>query len=316
MSLNDGTLSTWFQSLSALRLERDRSYQGGQSGLRALDHSSPRLEKTGRENRMPRRNWWCLISSGTLIAALVAGGGPALEAQTTDPDTPASSPLWWTLTDDVSPQELRQSFRDRKGNLQHYLEALEKGLAAPHPPEQLEYLSYFHSGALHPELLPMWEAFDTFATGSRYHAGWDVKAAEGLRTYGISAAGIEIILPYAYEALARQDRLIQEIGDEQREFIALTRKAAEVLGDQAVRMAMKHRKAEVLAQAANRPLDQVRKLMSSWEIDPTASTMDALLPQLKEALDEKDWQNLRRYLLHEVAPETSAIDFDYSEKLQ
>jgi hypothetical protein len=265
---------------------------------------------------MRQRSWSLSLWSVLPVVVVTLTALTPLEAQTTDPDTPASSPLWWTLTDDISPQELRRSFRDRQGNLQRYLEALEKGAAEPLPAAQLDYLSYFHSGALHPELLPMWEAFDAFALRFRYHQGWPDKAPRELRAFGISPQGAEAIISRAHQHLASVDRLILEIGDQQGELMALARRASEVLGDQAVRMALKEHRPEVIAQATDRPLGQVKKLMDVWEIDPTAASSEELLPELEEVLDSEDWGNLRRYLLREVAPGTSAIDFDYSEKIR
>jgi hypothetical protein len=53
--------------------------------------------------------------------------------------------------------------------------------------------------------------------------------------------------------------------------------------------------------------------MRAWETDPTATSAQKLLPRLKESLSPEDWEGLRAYLLAEVAPVTSAIDFDDPE---
>jgi len=48
-------------------------------------------------------------------------------AQPFDLDTPADSPLWWTVTDAPSPAELRAALRDPEAHLERYPEALAGG---------------------------------------------------------------------------------------------------------------------------------------------------------------------------------------------
>jgi hypothetical protein len=247
------------------------------------------------------------------LGAMVVFPTPAIEAQTTDPETPASSPLWWTLTDDVSPRELRQTFRDRDASLEHYLEAVEKGLVTLYPPEQLEDLVYFHSGALHPELLPFWEAFDAFALRFRYRTGWSEKAPAELRSHGLSEEGARLVIEEAQQHLRDTDALKLELGTKQRDFLALSKKAAAAIGPAGVRHALENRDTRTLARAAGESTEQVQALMRAWETDPTATSAQKLLPRLKESLSPEDWEGLRAYLLAEVAPVTSAIDFDDPE---
>ena len=250
---------------------------------------------------------------GAALALTIAT--PALQAQTTDPETPASSPLWWTLSEDVSPQELRRSFRDHDVILKHYSEALDQGSVASYSPEQLEYLSYFHSGALHPELLPMWEAFDAFALRFRYREEWSDRASRELRRYGVSEAGSELISSEAQEHLQVVDLKKLELGSQQRDFVELMKSAADVMGKPAAKQALRNRDASTLARALGKSANDLRRLLIAWETDPTAVSAKEVLPRLKDKLSAEDWESLRRYLLAEVAPHTSAIDFDDPEAI-
>lgn len=233
--------------------------------------------------------------------------GP-LDAQTTDPKIPASSPVWWTLTDEITPQELRRIYGDPKDSQRRYLLAVEKGLVKPLSPERLEEMVFFQHGGQSPELLPMSEAFDGFAL-RLYRPSWPAAGAEELLAFGISPEGGKAIIEAAERFLLEVDAMIDELGEEQGAFLDIMRRAQERLGGQALNRALEARDVATLSIAAGTPVPETRRLMEAWEIDPAAEVSATTLPRLKDALTPEDWEAFRRYLLIEVAPVSSATDF-------
>ncbi len=254
---------------------------------------------------------WCLSLAGSLVVLLVLCGAATLNAQTTDPKIPGSSPLWWTLTDELSPQELRRIYGDPDDSRRRYLLAVERRLVEPVPPERLDKLVFFQNGALSPELLPMWEAFDAYAVRLRHRPLWDAdKAAEELREFGLSAAGIEIVVHEAGRFLTEVDALIAEVKDGQQDFVEIMRRAEGTLGEKELERALEARNVASLALAAGETVPETRRLMEQWEIDPAASVAERMLPELKRELGSGDWALLRAYLLEEVSPLSSAIELE------
>jgi hypothetical protein len=101
-----------------LLVVNDGSASPGPGGWRA----------TAKEVRSMKRTPWYPSLAGSVVIALVLGGAAILSAQTTDPKVPASSPLWWTLTDELSPQELRRIYADPADSRRRYLLAVERHL--------------------------------------------------------------------------------------------------------------------------------------------------------------------------------------------
>jgi len=252
----------------------------------------------------------CFLSVAWFLLGVLGVGVVPAKAQTTDPKVPASSPLWWTLTDELAPQELRRIYGDPEDSRRRYALAVEKRIVRPLPPERLDELVFFQNGALSPELLPMWEAFDAFALRLRYRPSWDEESAvEDLRGAGVSEKGAETIVRYSARYLTEVDALIEKIKDGQQEFVRIMRQAKPALGKEGLDRALEKRDVGTLALAAGRSVPETERLMSQWEIDPTASVGEEMLPELKGELAPQDWELFRAYLLEDVAPVSSAIEF-------
>jgi len=252
----------------------------------------------------------CFLSVAWFLLGVLGVGVIPAKAQTTDPKVPASSPLWWTLTDELAPHELRRIYGDPEDSRRRYALAVEKRIVRPLSPEKLETLVFFQNGALSPELLPMWEAFNAFALRLRYRPSWDEESAvQALRAVDVSGKGAATIVRYSVRYLTQVDALIEEIKDGQQAFVEIMRQAKPALGKEGLDRALEARDVATLALAAGRSVPETERLMSQWEIDPTASVGEALLPALKGELAPQDWELLRAYLLEDVAPVSSAIEF-------
>lgn len=244
-----------------------------------------------------------------LIVLLVAG--VAVAAQTTDPKVPASSPLWWTLTDEITPQELRRIYGDPKDSQRRDLLAVEKGLKRPVSPERLKELLFFQDGSQSPELLPMWEAFDIFASRFGYRWNWEERGPAALREHGISARGVETIVGVSHRHNRRVAALTEEIRDGTHDFLDLQRRAEPVVGEEGLNRALDERDVVTLSVAVGVSVPAVSRLMADWEIDPGAATAEELLPELKAELSAEDWERFRHFLLADVSPRTSCTWWDH-----
>lgn len=257
--------------------------------------------------------------AGLLLLAL--GLLPALlAAQPLDLTTPADSPLWWTLTDELSPQKLRQIYLDEVGHYQRYLEALEAGLTTPLPVELEGALSFYHNTQQTPELTSMWEAFSVFAEA--YVAGpMGRDVSEELTLRGVSPEGIGHILAIARRNLAEEQLLIEQVRDHQLEFMKLKEQLLEDLGDspesrRRIRSALERRSYALFVQHSGYSEQQIATLEAAWRTNPPAECAARSLAALREQLGDEDWQGLRRYLLEVVvAAMGPAVDFDFAKEV-
>lgn len=240
-------------------------------------------------------------------------------------DRPVDSPLWWTLTDEVTPAELKRLHSDRSLSLERYDAAVEAGLERPVPeegPYRRECLLFYFNRDLTPELEPMWQAFEWFfalRTPGEHASEENVRAAPGdLRRFGVSPSGVDAILKTAAATQAEFDSLMADFGPKMREMTILLRevyddprRAAAVPPEGEVYDAVQRKDYQAVASALGRPEDEIRALVDShadWDV-PYALIAEAL-PRLKEEVTEADWQGFRRYLLEVVAGGGASKEFD------
>ena len=110
---------------------------------------------------------------------------------------PSCEALWWTLSDEVTPEELREAWRSVAASRSRYLAALGDGAA----PEDREAVRFFLSGALTPELVPMWMALAAFTEGMSedptstleilHNLGFDAETTERIRQ--LATAGMDVV---------------------------------------------------------------------------------------------------------------------------
>ena len=250
----------------------------------------------------------CLAAAFPLLPVLVG-------AQLHKLDRPVDSPLWWTLTDEVSPAELKQLHSDRSLSLARYDAAVKAGLERPLPeqgPYGRECLLFYFNTELTPELEPMWLAyasFYAFYTPGEHAREENVQAApRDLRRFGVSPSGVDAILKAAAATQAEFDSLMAHFGPKLREMTILLRevyddprRAAAAAPEGEVYEAVQRKDYGTVASALGRPEGDIRALVDShadWDV-PYALVAEAL-PVLREELTEGDWQGLRRYLLEVV----------------
>lgn len=244
------------------------------------------------------------ISAAAHLLVAQAGSCP-------EPEPRADSPIWWTLSDSVLPLELRASLLDPEQHRQHYLEAVERGLARPLPPEELSRLKYFIDGRLTPERFRACESFDSFVVGwLRSDELVEQARASLLDRYGLNEEGVEVIIRTAGDVRRQRASCIEEIAPQQDAFIELLRRAKSALSAEEYQRAYESRDLTSIAAATGRDLASVEELAEAWERDVALEVSAAGLETLLRLLSASDWESFRRYLLHEVAAHSSTIEFE------
>ena len=267
---------------------------------------------------MQRRTIFRRRGLATAFAFLlgVLGWAPA-DAQPLDLDIPVESPMWWTLTDEISPAELRKEFRDPDAHLARYREAVEVG--APTQPltdEALTYLSFYYNRRVTPELTPMWLAFDAFAGGHLELIG-DAHATDHLTAFGFGPTAIDTILLFATRLTRETQEIVEEVGPRSIRFVEIQRRAIRTRGGDrkayaAVTRAARAGDLDLLLPHAGVPRAELAELRAAWKRSPLTETAEKLLPELRQRLTEEDWERLRRFLLEHVVARmgNESKDFD------
>lgn len=267
---------------------------------------------------MQRRTIFRRRCSAMAFALLlgVLGWVPA-GAQPMDLDTPARSPLWWTLTDEISPAELRKEFRDPDAHLARYLEAVEAGVPTqPLNDEALTYLSFYYNRSMTPELTPMWLAFDAFAGGHVELIG-EAHATDNLAAFGFGPTAIDTILLFGTRLTRETQEIVEEVGPRSVRFSEIQQRAIEARGGDrkayaSVTRATEAQELDLLLPHAGVPRDELADLRAAWRRHPVTETAEKLLPELRQQLTEEDWERFRRFLLEHVVPGmgNESKDFD------
>lgn len=254
-----------------------------------------------------------LVVLAAVVAVAVVTAAPA-SAQTMDLTTPASSPLWWTLTDEITPQELRRRLRDEKDHQARYLEAVERGLAPAVPAEQLSTLAWYENGELWPQLIPLYVAFDALALNTLHEdpdPNWTLDMfGEGLIAHGATTLEAEKIVAALVRYWPEERRLTEEIAVGSSAFVAIMRKANERAGKNLFIEARDNpATADKIADLAGQSRERVRELYVQWRRIATAEAAEPALRRLRQDVSPAAWRALQTYLRTIVAPHLRAIDF-------
>lgn len=230
------------------------------------------------------------------------------------------SPAWWTLTDEISPAELRKEFRDPDAHLARYREAVEAG--APTQPlsdEDLTVLSFYYNRRVTPELTPMWLAFDAFAGGHHELIG-AAHATDNLTAFGFGPTAIDTILLFGTRQSRETQEIVEEVGPRSIRFVEIQRRAIKARGGDRKAYASVTRAAragdlDLLLPHAGVARAELAELRAAWKRSPAIETAEKLLPELRQQLAEEDWERFRRFLLERVVPRmgNEIKDFDHGK---
>lgn len=223
---------------------------------------------------------------------------------------PADSPYWWTLTEGITPAELRATLQSRKASRERLERAIEHGEYPAQPERRLREISLFVDGVRDPDLFPMWDAFRMFSLRVIDHeTDREQQAREAMPKYGIAPESVETILTAALNADELASGIQKDIFEQQMEFATRILDPAEKrLGrDRAAEMIIR-RDIAVLALESGLGRDQVSDLYQTWIRDSWADVCTDTLEGLRATLPESEWEGFRRFLLEKVA---ATMDYAY-----
>lgn len=234
---------------------------------------------------------------------------PASAQYATDPP-PVDSPYWWTLTDQITSQELYDALQSRERNQDRLRQAILEGRYEAVPKNRIDDLSLFIDGQRTPELYPMWDAFISYAhrfSGAR--PNYEEIAEQELSEAGISTAGVSQVIALANRAWSQRQAIIAEVGAEQRRFAyEILGPANKAYGRGRVAEILKRRDFGRLAQASGYDRQSVERLHGVWRLDPSAQAAVDSVERLRTVLSDSDWELFRQYLRTEVA---SRLSYSY-----
>lgn len=219
------------------------------------------------------------------------------------PHIPSDHPYWWTLTDELSPQELREKLAERHAAVRREalaeLEELKKTRGASVYGEEVE--RWFLVGSEDAKLFPMWKAFDSFAGGMVVHDEKDEREAK-LREFGLNAFAARQVVDVAEQANEESEELHRQKVREAQRLRELQQDVASRLPAERVRQMNRDEDVDFLAAAAGVPVEELRTLTRRIHSDTGATTAVPALVSLRAAIGEEQWQLFRRYLLEKAAP--------------
>lgn len=250
---------------------------------------------------------WFVASFVLLLSGLVSV--PPAEGQWMKKPPAADSPYWWTLTDAITPAELRAALQSRQRNRQRLEQAIEDGDYPALPESRIQQISLFIDGTRDPDLIPMWDAFAILAIHLEPSEGdEEAKLRKGLADYGLSPEAIDAVVAAGYTYPDRRLAVIAEVDREQREFAREVARVEDKLGKKAAAEVIVRQDFDRLARETGMPRGRVADLFETWLRDPRAEASIEGLEGLRALLSPSDWEGLRRYLLETIA---TGMDYVY-----
>ncbi len=224
---------------------------------------------------------------------------------------PPESPAWWTLTDEITPEQLRHALTDPELTKQRFLDAVEAGAQQKVPASRLEQLYVCFEGELTPELVPLWYAYAYLAIRRdiRTEVGEPDWLSEQLTGTGISAEGIRAVAGETFAYDARFDGFIESHKRRGNGFLDVLGGARRRASNRELNDLLARRDTVAIANLARRPTAEVQALAEAWELDPILEAALPSITALRKTLTARDWAALRDYLIRVVAPTAGFCDF-------
>lgn len=252
-----------------------------------------------------RYSTWLLIASVCL--ALFSSRCDA--GQTSDWDAPANSPRWWTLSNEVTPSQLRATLLDRSAHRARHERAIEAGLRPALTKAGLDTTSFFVSGEQTPELIPMWLAFSTFSVRSLAGTTWLSNSEERLTAYAITPASRGTIIELARSQCLKAQEEAVALAEDQQAFVQILRDARRELDGQSY-LEVRSGNLEPLRGKTRLEVGELHRLHKAWKDDAYREASVRSIVWLEANLPAADWDKLKRFLRVEIASSLSLHDTD------
>jgi Na+-transporting methylmalonyl-CoA/oxaloacetate decarboxylase gamma subunit len=217
-------------------------------------------------------------------------------------DDPA---YWWTLTDEITPTELREELQSREKSRERLKAAIEAGLHEAVPEEKMADLNYYIDGRLTPALQPMWEAFHLWGDRFDYYPNWQTTSHKQLVDAGLSDAGVEVVMEISGRYWHTETEIREQVTPGTMEFATRVLQPAEAaLGRRGLRAQLMNRDGlKRVAGLTGKTEQEIEALHEAWLRDPMAEASLRSLKELKRRLLPDDWAAFRSNLLRVTAPE-------------
>lgn len=239
--------------------------------------------------------WGGALHGQTMWERVASSSGPS---ETVGENGAADSPLWWTLSDALSPETLADRLTDPTENQTRFAVAqLEHG-----PIEEVSTVTTYLDGAQNPELVPTWLAWSALAHRFADFEGAEERERLGLLSHGVSPAAIEVAIASAHRVNTQESALRGEIQPAFDALVELLREAEASIGSTGAQTAAESGDAATLADATGRRLSRVQEILTDGTRSSVAEASVEELTFLADALGAEDWRLLRGYLRSEVAP--------------
>lgn len=242
----------------------------------------------------------------TLVTLLLV---PVAQGQYMRYSEPVDSPHWWTLSDSLSPAELRHAILSPSANRERLRKAIDEGRVPAEAEQKLARVELQVDGRVNPELIPMWDAFDAYAMRFDYRRDWESITADQLAEYGLSAQGIQTVIRLAKEHRERLKEIQEQLGPWQRELVEIQLDAQRRIGEERMLAATRSKDFTGLARASSRTPERVKEVYESAQGDPRVIGGLESVVKLHSVLSEDDWDGLRAYLLDQVASLLTVTNF-------
>ena len=244
--------------------------------------------------------------SAVVLAVAVSYASPVLSqewSQRMPPDPPwqvSGDVRWWTLSDEITPEQLRSIHGDVELHRQRFLEAVMAGRRRLPGEGRMELLRTFIDGKSHPELFPIWLVFDSFSGDIRLAKHYD--PTESLIEFGLQGKTLETIIRFATGYW--NERQVRVRDNLQRLEVALefARLVDERMGPRAFEAAVRAGDTGALAEASGYSVELVEEFFATWRRRPAEEFAIQMLPRLKAILGPISWERFRAYLLEVKAP--------------
>jgi len=221
-------------------------------------------------------------------------------------ETKEDDARWWTLTDEITPHQLRAIHEDVELHRERYQEGVKAGTRDPLP-RGIEGPSFFIDGTTHPELFQMCSVFDAFAIGFGLQEA-DPRAS--LVKFGFEGEVLETIIQFTNDYWRERQVLTEKLSEEMQPVLEFVLLGREKLGEENFKAAYKTRNATMLASVTGYSVEQVEKAFDLMNQAPMGDFSAQALPLLKQLLAPADWNRFRAYLLEVQAPMMSSVSTD------
>ena len=217
------------------------------------------------------------------------------------PHIPIDHPYWWTLTNDVRPEQLKEELEKHTEALQSEPEPERRGATVQ--TDRGSRVVRIVDGQQNPQLFPVWSIFFSFANGKAKDD--PEETLRDLRAHGIEASAAESILRSARETLESADEVGRQAGAAALQLRSLLLQTTEKLGSEKVAELRRSGNFALLGEqvgwSESSLHDLARSAYRNWE---AAAAVPSIV-SLRRTIGERQWDLFRGYLLAEVASRRS-----------